>query len=178
MKKKWLKRLDAMNGEMENLINYASGFKHDALNRPPAPDTWSASQVLNHLILSEKYSLAYCEKKLSFNPTLKKAGILSGLKSALVKYYLLSPFKFKAPKGIDTSALPKEDTLDNIHATWITEREKLKNFIANLPDEYIDKEIYKHPFGGRLTINGMMMFFEAHFKNHKKQILRALNSNS
>ena len=167
-----------MNGEMEKLVEYASAFSTEVLNHQPAPEMWSATQVMNHLILSEKYSVAYCEKKLSFKPTLKKAGIMSGLKSALVKYYLLSPFKIKAPKGIGTSALPKKDTLDNIHSTWIKEREKLKNFIVELPDEYVDKEIYKHPFGGRLTIKGMMVFFEAHFKNHKKQILRALDSNS
>lgn len=165
-----------MNEEMEKLIKYASSFSNDALNRPPAPNKWSATQIMNHLILSEKYSVAYCEKKLSFRPALKKGGITAGLKSALVRWYLLSPLKFNAPTGIGSDALPKEDTLDNIHTNWLNERKKLKKFIDNLPEEYIDKEIYKHPFGGRLTIHGMMGFFEAHYKNHKKQIIKALEN--
>jgi hypothetical protein len=43
-----------------------------------------------------------------------------------------------------------------------------------LPDHLYDKEIYKHPFAGRLSLMGMVDFFEHHFRRHREQMRRAL----
>jgi hypothetical protein len=47
-------------------------------------------------------------------------------------------------------------------------------FLDNLPAEYADKEVYRHPFAGRMSLAGMLSFFEAHFINHRRQLYRAL----
>ena len=175
MRKKFKDRLEALNIEMGQLINYLSTFSEEALNKQPQSGSWSALQVTNHLVLSEKLSLAYCKKKLSFQPQLKKAGVLGSLKSALVQFYLWSPIKAKAPKGISTEVLPENDTVDSVHQKWKVVREEMARFINDLPEEYVDKEVYKHPFGGRLSIDGMMAFFQAHLERHRKQIQKALS---
>lgn len=169
-----IQHLELLNIELEALITELKQYSHESLNRRPNEDAWSPIQVLHHLMLSEKLSIAYCQKKLSFKPKLKKANFISKIRSFSVKLYLDSPFKFKAPKGLDSNALPTEDQLESVIDTWRQQRADLRSFIQSLPEEYLDREVYKHPFGGRLSIEGLMVFFKAHFANHRKQIRRAL----
>jgi len=175
MREKLLHKLDLLNKNMEDILAYAGSCPEEDFNAAPSQGKWSPSQIINHLILSEKYSLGYCRKKLSFSPILKKAGMVSEFKSWLVQSYLLSPFKYKAPKGISTEDLPPADTLFSVTQKWKEVRKELESFLREVPEEYLDKEVYKHPFGGRLSLSGMLLFFHAHFKNHEGQIKRALS---
>ncbi len=168
------KQLNQLDEKLNKLLADLENYSTEQLCKKPTPDSWSAIQVLHHLILSEKYSRMYCEKKLSFNPKLKKVGIGTAIRTKFVNFYLNSPFKAPAPKMISGDVLPTEDTLANVREIWLAERINLAKFIQELPQEYTDKEIYKHPLGGRLSIDGMMQFFDAHFRNHEKQIYRAL----
>lgn len=162
--------------ELETLFSDLEKYSHEQLTKKPASGGWSATETMHHLRLSERMSAAYCKKKLSFHPKLKKAGMMTRVRSKFVDYYLRSPLKFKAPKYIDGDNLPNNTSLQDLKALWGEERKALGEFIDQLPEEYRDKEVYKHPFGGRLDIKGMLEFFESHFKHHKKQIYRALNS--
>lgn len=175
MRKELLKLYRTLEDERDSLFSILKNYNDKTVNKQPGPQQWSAQQVMNHLILSEKYSVGYCQKKLSFNPELKKAGIGSILKAWTVTTYFKLPLKIKAPKGIDTPALPPFESLDDIKSKWEAERGTMKQFIEAVDEQYLDKEIYKHPFAGRLTLYGMMKFFIAHFRHHRKQIRKALN---
>ena len=167
-------QLDQLDKKLNKLFADLKTYSSEQLCKKPAPDSWSPIQILHHLILSEKYSRMYCEKKLSFNPKLKKAGMRANLRANFVDFYLSSPLKVSAPKAIGSDVLPMEDTLANVREIWLAERVNLEKFIKDLPQEYADKEVYKHPLGGRMSIKGMMQFFDSHFRNHEKQIYRAL----
>lgn len=169
-----LDQLAVMDKELDQLFAELDHYSSEQLNRPPASESWSVTQVLNHLLLSEKYSLQYCEKKLSFEPSLPKAGLAAAARALFVKWYLFFPFKVKAPALISTSALPKEDDLANIKTQYQTQRQLLRTFLEQLEENYLDREVYKHPFAGRLSFPGMFGFMTAHFRHHRKQIYRAL----
>lgn len=167
-------RLQALNTQLDVLLEDLARYSPEVLNQPPAPGSWSATQIFHHLMLSEKYSQQYCEKKLSHRPQLPRAGFLAWWRVQLVRGYLLSPIKFKAPAIIDTPALPATDTLANIATQYRAQRTALAAFLASVPAEYADKEVYKHPFGGRMSLAGMLAFFEAHFIAHRRQLYRGL----
>ena len=93
-----------------------------------------------------------------------------------MKSYFVLPLKLNAPKGIDTPALPPEDTFESVETKWQKVRNDMRSFLENVDDKYLDKEVYKHPFAGRLTLKGMMSFFMAHFRHHRKQIDRAVKN--
>jgi uncharacterized damage-inducible protein DinB len=175
MRKKLLKLYNTLEEERNSLFTILNNFNDESINKQPGPQKWSAQQVMNHLILSEKYSVGYCQKKLSFNPNLKKGSIGAAIKAWTVSTYFNLPLKINAPKGIDTPALPTYESVDETKRKWKLEREEMKQFLENVDDIYLDKEIYKHPFAGRLTLQGMMKFFIAHFRHHRKQIDKALN---
>ena len=167
-------QLQELDNELEDLLNGLSSYSHEALNKPPNEGAWSAMQILHHIKLAEYYSLKYCEKKLSFNPKLGKVTWRENLRGKLVTWYLQAPLKVKAPTIMSGSALPTESQLTDIEVEWKKQRKDLQQFFEELPEEYIDKAVYKHPFGGRLSFGGMLAFYQAHFRRHQKQIWRTI----
>ena len=163
-----------LDTELNQLFQSLRPYSHEALNQSPKPGAWSTTQVLHHIMLSERYSQKYCEKKLSFEPQLGKAGWQDSLRSKLVAWYLQAPLKVKAPKNISGPALPNDSKLADIEEEWLKQREGLHNFFQTVPELYLDKTVYKHPFGGRLSFQGMLTFFRAHFQRHERQIWRTV----
>ena len=84
------------------------------------------------------------------------------------------PTKFKAPKGVDRSALPDESVFETTRKQWEAQRQELRHYLSHLPEERFDRELYKHPFAGKMTLRQMLKFFGMHIKRHQKQINRVL----
>ena len=174
MKASTKQKLDRLDDSFRDLLKELDGYTDATLNRVPKEGAWSVFQTMHHLILSERMSLNYVKKKLSFEPKLKKAGVGSKMRSTLVNNYLRSPFKRKAPTFISGENLPKESTFWEVVKAWKTDREELRRYLSELPKEHFSKEIYKHPFAGRLSLDGMLSFFQQHYERHLRQIRRTL----
>lgn len=157
--------------ELADLLRFRSA---EELNHAPGPGKWSAIQVMHHLIISEELSLGYLKKKTSFQSNFEKAGLKTSLRKGLLKIYLSLPFKFKAPKGVSDEALPAFGTLEETMDRWEKARQAMAAFLSQAPEGYSDKEIYRHPFAGKLTLEGMLEFFLAHFRRHREQVIRTL----
>lgn len=168
-------QLQGLNDELDQLLKSLGDHSHEVLNKPPKEGAWSAMQVLHHIKLAEYYSYKYCEKKLSFKPQLSKVGWQENLRGKLVKWYLQLPFKVQAPTNMSGDALPSESQLAELASEWKEQRKTLQQFFEDLPEEYVNKAVYKHPMGGRLSFAGMLDFYEAHFRRHQKQIWRTIS---
>lgn len=169
-----LKQVHQLNEELESLRLKLKAYSQEELDQNPNDGGWSPSQILQHLLLSEKLSLDYCVKKVSFEPRLKKANILTWLNGRLVTWSLQSPFKFKAPAVVSSEHLLKEEPVDELFLRWKQLREQLEDFLRHLPSKYVDREVYKHPLGMRLSLRGMLDFYKSHFRRHRKQLLSRL----
>lgn len=176
MNTKTTQRLQQLNASLEDLFRQMEAYSDERLNTPPAPGKWSALQAMHHLLLSEGYSQAYVEKKLSFKPRLKKAGLVERGRVLLLQCYLNAPFKFKAPTAVADENLPTDTTLAATKEQWLNQRQKLVAQLESYPPELFTMALYKHPFAGRMTLSGMLAFFQAHFNRHRKQIERTLEA--
>jgi len=166
-----LKKLDK---DLTKLFEELKDYSENELNKQPAANKWSVMQIMHHLILAEGGSVNYVKKKLSFNPTLEKAGMKAGWNRFLAVNYLKLPFKVKAPEGIGGANLPEHSKFWETAKQWKNQRQELLEFLESLPIETYDKELYKHPLVGKMTLNGMLDFFEQHFRRHRKQINKIL----
>lgn len=166
--------LEQLNRNTDNLLRRLDNYEQTVLDTPAAPGVWSVMQVLSHIRLSEKLSLDYIKKKLSFRPVLKKAGLKAKIRFWILKFYVNSRIKFKAPRGVSSEALPASCSLSEIRSGWGVERKALSDFIQGLDDGLLDKELYKHPVVGKLTPGQMLHFFNLHFQRHERQINRRL----
>jgi hypothetical protein len=174
MKSSTSRRLEQMDKKLEALLQELSKYDHDKLNATPPGGGWSPLQVMQHLIVSETLSLKYVKKKLSFQPTLKPIGMSVIWRTFLLKNYLKTPIKFKAPKMVSSEVLSEVLDFQELATQWRSDRKELKEYLAGLPSELDNKAIYKHPVAGRLGLDGMVTFFDIHFDRHRKQIERAL----
>ncbi len=170
------KQLDKLHKDLIDLLRDLEGYSERKLNMNPTTQSWSVFQVIHHLVLVEQLSMQYVERKLSHNPTLKNATVVTNLRKVALTAILNSPFKAKAPKAVGTAQLPDESTFWEVAKKWKNQREELRKYLSDLPEDYFKKEIYKHPFAGRVTISGMLQFFQQHFDRHKKQIYRNLDA--
>ena len=166
--------LDTLEQERNDLHVLLKTHSDESLNRPPTPGAWSAVQVMHHLILSEELALQYLQKKLSFNPKLEKAGWKTRFRVGVLKFYLGLPFKFKAPGAVSGEALPDFVSLTETMGRWERTRNEMYAFLEGIGEDQLNKENFKHPFAGKLTLKGMLEFFLSHFRRHREQIIRSI----
>ena len=167
-------RLKRMDSDLTKLFEELKDYSEQSLNKKPSEGKWSVMQVMHHLILSEGGSVGYVKKKLSFNPTLEKAGLKASWNRFIVVNYLKLPVKVNAPEGISGENLPEHSNFWETAKKWKQQRQELHQLFESLPAEIYDKELYKHPASGKMKIEGMLDFFDQHFKRHRKQINKIL----
>lgn len=171
-----LRRHERYERLVNNLLEEISAVPDDLLNRKPVTGGWSAMQTMHHLILVEASSMAYVRKKLSFNPVFRKAGPSSSLRLLLLQVSLSLPLKFRAPAPVADDKLPTYATLADTRARWQEVRAEWTAFLTQLPDDLVDREVFKHARAGKLGWVQMLAFFEIHFKRHLKQLRAALRN--
>lgn len=96
---------------------------------------------------------------MSFNPKLDQAGFKERMRAASLWFYLNLPFKFKAPALVGDENLPGFTTLALSRDRWLDIRQRWTDFLQQLPEEMLDKAVYRHPFVGRLSGRGRSGFF-------------------
>jgi len=167
-------QLQRIDTQLNKLLTDLQQYPADQLQRKTTPTTWSVIQVLQHMVLVENVSQQYVKKKLSFNPTLKDANFLTALRVRVARFYNLVPIKFKAPKYVDETNFSSNVLLTDIVTQWQNQRLQLRAYLATLPEDIFQKEVYKNPIAGRLSLYGMLQFFEGHFERHEKQVQKLL----
>ena len=128
--------------------------------------------------MSESYSRIYCEKKLSGGSEFRKSGISTYIRALLLRWFLLSGLKAKAPPRVNTEFLPVTDSLEQVKEKWLGQRSTLGKWLDSIPEKHLDKAIYRHPYAGHLTIPGMIDFFYEHFLHHQPQIIQSVEHKS
>ncbi len=167
-------RFEHLNRSLSHLLEYLKEYSDERLNRKPADDAWSVLQVMQHMMLSERLSHLYIKKKLSFDPKLKWNPVQNGLRMTLLKFYLGTPFKWKAPEMVGSEQLPDQSSFWEVAKKWKQQRNELHQFLHEVPPQHFNKLVYRHPVVGRISLYGMLGFFDAHFKRHERQIYRIL----
>jgi uncharacterized damage-inducible protein DinB len=133
---------------------------------------WSIQQILSHLIIAERLSLQYLNKKVHGINEANNTGVLEELKMIALKLTQRLPFKFKAPKGLNeiTPIL----NLDQLKFQWKKDRDELKTFLEKITDDQLKKKIYRHVRAGLLNIQHALIFYREHYIHHLPQIKKLM----
>lgn len=176
MRKSIENQLDTLDSELKLLLRDLKAHSDQDLNWKPKTDKWSVAQVMQHLMKSEELALKYVQKKLSFEPELKNAGVMAALRGKIIKMYLKSPFKVKAPSGVSDDNFPEEASFWDLVKQWQSQRAEMRTYLGTLPDDLFKKAIFKHPLGGRISLGAMLEFHIGHFRRHRGQIDKVLKN--
>lgn len=164
----------ALESELNKLLEELSDVPDEDLEKKPAPGAWSILEIMQHMMLAEKTSVAYVKKKTSYPDSLLNARWNDHLRKFNLYLFLHIPIKVKAPAVVNESKFEPDFTYEDLIEDWREVRQNLMDFLESVPDEWVNKLAYRHSFAGRMTLDGMLLFFRDHFKRHKKQINRTL----
>ena len=160
-----LKKLDE---ETMQIFNSIEGLSEEDLSNKSYG--WSIIQVLSHLNMAEFGSLTYMTKKMQAGEGMPEYAVSNKIKYFLTKRLLQSSLKWKAPKVV---ADPKDDyALSELKDVWRKTRVMAEKYISDYPDSLLTKAVYKHPFAGRLDLEGAISSFLYHQRHHVHQIRR------
>lgn len=163
---------DKMESTRKALFSKLDGYTSEKMNQKPDENTWSVIQVMNHLSGAEGGSVKYMNKKLSFNPKLKKAGLGSSLRYMLLITAFSLPLKFKVPDVVGQPS--NDDNYDEAKAKWDKVRADLKTLLESLNEDQLKAELWKHPSAGKMNMRYALKFMQEHFDRHQGQIERIL----
>jgi len=173
-KTKLLLTFNKLEASRQALLKEVEACNENVLYYKPAPDKWSVAQICYHLHLSETQSINYVRKKMLGGDTLKKTGIAAEVRYSVLKLTLLSNYKFKAPKILGD--VPENLNYREVITSWNESRRQLQSLVETMPDNLIDREVYRHPRAGRLNLTQMVAFFQDHFDHHASQVKRLLKA--
>lgn len=150
------------------LLDELEDFEDGQLNVLPSVDKWSINQIVAHLILVEQLTTSYIQNKIRKEETLNTSPFSNFTKHIALKIALKSGIKFKAPHTV--ASVPDIASLISLRNQWDNVRYMLEDMLTELPANMMDKYLFKHPYGGPLTVNQTLSFLQDHFDHHLQQI--------
>ncbi|WP_101446969.1 DinB family protein [Pontibacter ramchanderi] len=151
------------------LIGELEGLEEELLNRSAAAGKWSINQIVAHVIQVEQLTNSYIQRKVQ-EQELESATLAHSLRSLLLRIALHSGMKFKAPAVV--SKVPPYVNLNSLRIQWDATRYALEDTLTALPQQQLDKCVFRHPYAGMLNIYQTLDFLHDHFSHHARQIAR------
>jgi hypothetical protein len=166
------RRLERLERSRQRALALVSGRDSVALNRAPAAGKWSALQVMHHVVHAEALTLRYIRKKMQAGEALPRASFASRLRLLAVATVLASPLRVRAPEQV--AEVPPHVDLDELRSRWEGVRGELRSLVDEFPSELLDRLVFRHPVGGRMSLAHAIGTLEAHLDHHLPQVERAL----
>jgi uncharacterized damage-inducible protein DinB len=168
------RNFEKLQSETKLLLKEVSSLSSVTYHHKPADGKWSISQILTHILTSERLSLSYMRKKSLGVDELENEGILEQIKFFILKLSQRFPFRYKAPRQV-IEQTPAPLSYGDLVRQWEALRLELHQFLSQIPEENIRKKIYKHPRVGMLDANHALQFLGEHLNHHKPQILSIIH---
>ena len=161
-------RIDSLTSRMAKsraeLLKAADSVAPEAWATSPREESWSAAELIAHLLQVERSVTAKADRIVQHPP--KRIPLLKRihLPMALVESRLV---RRKSPIPIGRELLRnKEEMLAELRAV----RERTQAFLAETSDRDLHDYCWAHPALGMLNIYGWMRFLAAHERRHAKQM--------
>lgn len=136
----------------------------------PAENKWSVSEILTHLLISEKLSLNYMQKKSRAHPgQLGTAGMKEEILFFVLKMSQRVPLKYRAPRVVRENT-PEPLSFGELVRQWEVLRTEMKSLLDSIGPDLLHKQIYKHPVAGRLSATHAVRFMTLHLNHHYPQV--------
>jgi hypothetical protein len=165
------KPFNAFEEQRVDLLNSFSNLSKEQLHFKPAPNSWSITETLHHLYLSENGTYLYMGKKLQNVEDLPKSGFKNAWRVFLLKWFLRSNKKFKVPSKANVS--PSGDiSFGDLVQQWNQLRKDFAQLLDTFDVQSAKKLTFRHPRIGYINAHQVLVFLQEHFNHHLKQLER------
>lgn len=159
--------------ELEALRKQTCELVHSggvAVTKRPAPNDWSLTEVIEHLILVERGIVTVFGNSPA--KRLHRRSLAQRLRRAAVGVVLLLGIRVKVP--VEAIRPLGHTALADLEAEWIELRRHLAEHLEQITPEKLGLIILKHPVSGPHNVPETLSFLERHLRHHRRQIQRII----
>jgi hypothetical protein len=168
MHAKFTSRFTQLQNVLAAYTEEIKNLSYEQANQTPANGGWSIAQVVFHISNAEKGVVQYLQKKLQNPQESEPAGLKSYYRATLLRYALRSKKKFRIPKALEQPQGPYP--LPVLMDSWQLTRTELKNLLISINPADINKQLFKHPVVGKISLKQTLGFMTDHAQRHLEQI--------
>ena len=161
---------ERLQRQKDNLCSDLGSWAPHHLSFRAGPSEWSAREVLDHLVRTERSILAMMMK---LHACRTGGESLNRARNFFVRILMWSPFKVRVPESAKATIWPSDGKSPSaLFEEWNAQRLELLNFINELPIDESAAPIFRHPVGGWTDAIGALRFVRSHIAHHKYQLRR------
>lgn len=151
------------------LLSRIASWDEPRLSFRPRAGEWSALEVVDHLVRTERAILDVAVQGLAMP---HRIGVSDRLRTAFLTQVFRSQRRVKAPGNVPQILPGPALSFPELRQRWDSVRMDLSSFLASAPAEQLRQGIFKHPVGGWMSANGILTFFSVHMIHHGFQLDR------
>jgi len=162
-----LTRMDRVELKREALLSAAEALTGEELTRRPDPDSWSALEILEHLVLAEDDVVGALS-----DPDALREGRRT-LKSRVLYRVVMFILRFGIPVSVPSRSMVPggERSLEELTESWRRNHRVLRDFLDH-PRASSGACLFRHPISGPMTTEEALRMLEVHLDRHVGQFHR------
>lgn len=163
--------LDRIDQQRRALLAEVDKLGPESLVFRPAKGSWSALEVVEHLVRVEEAIVSRVKKR---EPRTWREAVRGRLSLELISVFFRLGRRFKAPVP---TILPRGGaTLTDLRARWEAARESMRRTLDGFEPADFARPMLRHPILGLLTPVETLTFIHRHLAHHRRQIARIRRS--
>jgi len=167
------KQFELLEGQKAQLLKDFGSWSREQLYFKPGSDQWSVLEVLQHVVNIDTGVTKYlC--KYQHDISQEKLGLGAWWRSMLLRLFLRSPMKVKAPNVRNIQPLDTKE-LETLSADWAKSRAILYDYLKKFPQDKLMHFVFKHPLSGKFNIEQTLIFIYYHAHHHDHQLNRIIS---
>src|SRR5579862_8203831 len=133
------------------------------------PDSWSALEVVDHVLRTERGILGKVRANAARNA---RAPMADRVRSSLLTLLMKCPVRVKVPAAVP-QILPGGDCdLAEMKTTWDLARMEWRDWLEEVNAPRGGGALFRHPVSGWMTLPQTLNFMSAHLRHHEYQLRR------
>ncbi len=158
----------------DNLLAELARWSPEELRARPAAGKWSALEVVDHLVRTDREVLRMTEAARGSRQVVR---VKDRVRAWMVMGVMWLPTRVAMPKPVESAVKPQlTGELPALREQWVQVDLALRDFIAGLSDAERRAGIARHPVSGWLDAATGVRFLESHLAHHGYQIRRIRNA--
>ena len=170
MSSRLLRALSRLERQTRSLLDQLCTWSPEQLRFRPSPTSWSALELIEHLMFAERAVLQMMRGNLGEG---RDVTMIDRFRSVVVLGMMALPLRFKVPDAVNQISPSKvSSNLLSLRDSWRDERRVLAEFLGALSIRDRKSGIFRHPAGGWTTAGGALLFLRLHLWHHTYQFRR------
>jgi hypothetical protein len=162
-------RFDDLEKKRDEFLRTVFSWTPGQLRFRPTPSAWSALQVVDHVLKTERGIFSEMQTNL---PGARKSPFKHRIRGSLLNALMSSPVRLKVPAAAMIVLPSTTPDLHEMAAAWNTIRRDQKEWLVSLNQIDSSKGVFRHPVSGWMTPSQCLGFLCAHLHHHGYQLQR------